>query len=244
MKNAPRTAAFTLVELLVVIAIIALLMSLTLPGIQRAMETGRETACAAHIRQIAMAARSWSSERNEIIIPNSLEADQLREVGAAQFFWDWELMSYQGLIDRSAPYLAATSPMRNRRPPSIFACPSSRYLVHGVSPANPGGGERATTDFGKNFHTSQGRTWGGQSSLNIVTYDAVLSPSQVLLAADGWGADVANAGWHFEDMGVEFRHRDGTSANVVFLDGHVEPRTFAQLKSRPLDVYPWRDRAP
>ena len=242
-KHTHCALGFTLVELMAVIAIIMLLMAIMVPGVQNAMDAGRQAGCSTHLRQLGALATTWSSERGGIIIPNSLIVpDHLPIVGATQRFWDWELMAFHGVIDSDAPYSMHGSPLRGKRPPSFFACPASDYLVHGPSQTVPE--ERATTDFGKNFHTSQGRNWATPPGLQIVRYGAVSEPSRVMLAVDGWGADVANAGWHTEDMGIAFRHRGGTTANVLFLDGHVEARTFADLKSRPWDVHPWRDRAP
>jgi prepilin-type N-terminal cleavage/methylation domain-containing protein/prepilin-type processing-associated H-X9-DG protein len=49
------TRAFTLVELLVVIGIIAMLMSLALPAINAARESGRVTTCKNNVKQLALA---------------------------------------------------------------------------------------------------------------------------------------------------------------------------------------------
>lgn len=55
--------AFTLVELLVVIAIIGILMSMTLPAIQSARETGRRTQCRNNVRNQAQAALQHVTEQ-------------------------------------------------------------------------------------------------------------------------------------------------------------------------------------
>ncbi len=58
-----QRSAFTLVELLVVISIIGLLMSLTLPAINAARETGRRTSCMNNIKNISLAIKNFASKQ-------------------------------------------------------------------------------------------------------------------------------------------------------------------------------------
>jgi prepilin-type N-terminal cleavage/methylation domain-containing protein/prepilin-type processing-associated H-X9-DG protein len=63
LRQPLKRSAFTLVELLVVISIIGLLMSLTLPAINAARETGRKTACMNNIKNISLAIKNFASKQ-------------------------------------------------------------------------------------------------------------------------------------------------------------------------------------
>jgi prepilin-type N-terminal cleavage/methylation domain-containing protein len=60
--SASKYRAFTLIELLVVIAIIAILASLLLAGVTRAMETTRRTVCENNLRQIGLASFMYADD--------------------------------------------------------------------------------------------------------------------------------------------------------------------------------------
>lgn len=62
-RAAARSAGFSLVELLVVVAILGTLISLTLPAVQSARESGRRAACSNNLRQMGIALANYEAAR-------------------------------------------------------------------------------------------------------------------------------------------------------------------------------------
>jgi len=75
MQEARRRedAGFTLVELLVVIAIIGVLVAMLLPAVQAARESARQTQCANHLKQLALATHNFESS-HRYIPPSATDA--------------------------------------------------------------------------------------------------------------------------------------------------------------------------
>ena len=131
---APCRRAFTLVELLVVIAIIALLASLLLPSLARAKERARRIQCVSNLKQIVIAFRLFSLDRES--------------------YFPWHTPGGEGgTFGTSAGqcwsnYFAASNELET---PKILRCPSDGATVAGVlgwsadpdgfaNPANQGNG--------------------------------------------------------------------------------------------------------
>ena len=97
--------AFTLIELLAVIGVIAMIAGLLLPALARAKEAGRAAACKNNLRQLSLAAATYSLDNK----------------GRLPFFLDW-LWTRTGDLTSGQlyPYL------KNR---NVYLCPTDRIQL-------------------------------------------------------------------------------------------------------------------
>src|SRR5262245_58222344 len=78
MTTTTRRDAFTLIELLVVIAIIALLISILLPALRWARESGRTVVCMSNMKQIGDGLGSYANDYKNRIWESGFTTPQRR----------------------------------------------------------------------------------------------------------------------------------------------------------------------
>lgn len=89
MSNRTARAAFTLVEVLVVIAIIVLLLSVLLPSLQGARDSGRRAKCLSNLRESARLAQYNAHEdsRGRLHTPHPAIREENRAAGDPPPYW-------------------------------------------------------------------------------------------------------------------------------------------------------------
>lgn len=108
MRITPR--AFTLVELLVVIAIIGILVSLTMPAIQSARESGRRASCMNNIRQLQTA--MVSHENSQKVYPAGRDGCDGITNDVCAGVPDWKRNGVSGFV-KLLPYMEEATLYKN-----------------------------------------------------------------------------------------------------------------------------------
>jgi len=222
---------FTLVELLVVIAIIGLMIALLLPAVQAARESGRRSACASNLRQIALANHGHLSARGRF--PASwLEQNRAPRVNQeGEWSWVTLILPY---LEESATFAAlpldvslATALLQDNMlsrleaPVRVFLCPSDNGPVEGTS-ENGGRFVRRRGRAG-NFYLAKSNYVGCNASFSLAFDDG--PPTNAGFTQAHWAR--AN-GIFLRDRGLRVKDvTDGLSKTLLLGERNWERRNAA-----------------
>jgi prepilin-type N-terminal cleavage/methylation domain-containing protein/prepilin-type processing-associated H-X9-DG protein len=212
-----RKTAFTLVEVLVVITILSLLMAIMLPAMGKAREQGRRTLCMSNLRQMVLAAQTYTQTNDEYYPV----AHYRKKTDTAKFEYCWDFTTIQ---DRKTGEVKVVSGLlwQGQEVEKIQQCPSFK------------GDSNTKHDpyTGYNYNTSYIGHGEGESIETPAKVNQVRKPDKCALFGDGqwrggankfmraplpWDGDKDNS---LKAAGTQgYRHNKMT--NVGWCDGHI-----------------------
>lgn len=229
---------FTLVELLVVVAIIALLLSITLPSISKAKESGRCAVCASNIHQLGLANTTYALENNDYYV---LAAEDIFTGFGGKKRWHGTRLSEGVSSDPQANHFdPALGPLAQYlgSDGQVKKCPSFDDHLYAKTSVSF---EEGTGGYGYNQHYIGGRSdiygFSPKSARNSAQITDVIRPAQTVMFTDTAfaqkqsGSDIlieysfCEPPYFLPNLiykttpSIHFRHNN--TANALWADGHV-----------------------
>jgi prepilin-type N-terminal cleavage/methylation domain-containing protein/prepilin-type processing-associated H-X9-DG protein len=229
-----KTKGFTLIELLVVISIIALLLSILMPGLQKAKEAARRVVCSSNMKQLATGNFSYAAENDDRVVLAMSSNDEM---------WLTTILAYCEDPDIKMCPSAKKAPTSDvggfnddsigpegAQAAVIDSSDGSCYEYWKVQDLNL---EKHTSSYGMNGYAQypENVKWGNEELFHGKT-TVPMAFNVPLIAPDVWrsGYPTSAANANFTEIPGEFsddigrfvfiRHEDRN--NMSFIDGHIE----------------------
>ena len=229
-----RCGAFTLVELLVVIGIIAVLIALLMPGLASAKRQAQTVRCAANLSDIGRAMQMYATDYKGRI-PRGYHYGAVYQQG--HILWAEALSRYLGRLVEVRDLSQARDPIMAKefRLMDVYQCPAfpnDQQALDYVSNSWMGGGgsDDAAIILTKLKRSSEIvflTEANAKADVNMFCYHDVWEPGH-LPTAGPKGPPLATSR-------VLNDNRHGGRLNLLYLDGHVDTKTYKEVRRRDFD---------
>jgi prepilin-type N-terminal cleavage/methylation domain-containing protein/prepilin-type processing-associated H-X9-DG protein len=264
MKQTTRRNAFTLIELLVVIAIIAILTALLFSVYSQAREKARQTTCQSNLRQINMALLMYAQDYDETF-PGDIKTPAINGGTSESVPYDRLLTAY--VRNDNLYACPSDSVLRVERPvwdgnyagkrrKRSYALSNRIKTEEGIArneeqDKNTGLVGIALSEVADpSGMVSLSETWGESLNDNIRSSDSILSYAggSTLFDCDTWKlpgrkpgstASVDNFTPCADYANPQVRPSTGHAeqGNYAFVDGHVKPLRWGQVRENDFQVF-------
>lgn len=204
-----KKSGFSLIELLVVLALVSLLMMLVAPSLKKVHEHSKQVTCTKNLKNLHLGIEIILQEG----LPYSTTADTfpltLIHNNGFKSNWTNDLAPVVGY----EPF----SLTKNIARPVQLDCPSETV--------------DKSLDYGYNANFGHSLSWATNTtviSAHLIRFHEIKSPKTRIMVSDGNNYRIHR---NHPSLPVAPRHFNGTFANILFVDGHIESKLPQELHS-------------
>lgn len=218
--------AFTLVELLVVIAIIGVLIALLLPAVQAARAAARRTQCASNMRQVGLAIHQHAN-----LHKGQMPEAEDHTTGTNQS-WIYSLAPHMESVD--AIRICPEDPQADER----LRDKKTSYVLNSYLAVDPPDFENMPHEMQDNYRAVRNLWDIAESGKVILMFESALGydkdHTHGWLWFNGYNLQYQTSAmplvWEAYKLQIAPEQHQGTGANYLFGDGHVELISSEQIQ--------------